>query len=580
MKKLLLSIFLVVALLMSSLPSFVNASPVATKVSVTYDVTTDKILISGYANGLTSIRVLKDGTDTSTLSDTNLPVYVDTLTFYGNFSSYEFGLAEESDYGKYIVCISDNNGYDEDSFICYNKYEADAVVSAIGSQKLSTYMNEGTNANKVGIDIQKATHSNAVFDLMENVYTSYTDSSDFNKKYNLCLVINQLKGKTQGEVEAILSENESVLGISYQNDYVLNSLMSANDKTALCASLSSMKYDEVLTGAQNITKQSGFKAVYNGFVAVSLVNNASNYKGIQKIYTQDISFLKTNVVNANAKYKNVSPSDVFGILENKTFTTPYSLKTHFDSAVNSLKSPQGGGSSGDSDFGSSSSVGVDSTIPDDDSYDVIPGEENDGPGASASASASAGTIGTNLKEFYDVLPGAWYEVCVESLAGEGIISGDNLGAFRPNDFITRAEFTKLITEAFSLSGGEASEFADVEDSMWYASYIKRASGAGVITGYNGLFRPNDYISRQDATVILYRIASLLGAKYEGFKKPNDVNEISLYATSAVGVFYANGVVNGGSPGYFKPHNSITRAESAQLIYNLINDLPQRLVKEE
>ena len=46
------------------------------------------------------------------------------------------------------------------------------------------------------------------------------------------------------------------------------------------------------------------------------------------------------------------------------------------------------------------------------------------------------------------LEGHWAKDTVEQLADEGVISGFEDGTFRPDQSVTRAEFTKMIVQAF------------------------------------------------------------------------------------------------------------------------------------
>ena len=55
---------------------------------------------------------------------------------------------------------------------------------------------------------------------------------------------------------------------------------------------------------------------------------------------------------------------------------------------------------------------------------------------------------SNSVEFRDVPSNCWYTSCVKSAVALGIINGDGDGNFRPNDDITRAEATAVLTRFF------------------------------------------------------------------------------------------------------------------------------------
>jgi hypothetical protein len=79
---------------------------------------------------------------------------------------------------------------------------------------------------------------------------------------------------------------------------------------------------------------------------------------------------------------------------------------------------------------------------------------------------------------------------VNFLIDQGIINGYEDGTFRPNNEITRAEFTAMLCRAMneedsakSLAG--QSEFSDVKPSNWASGYIQWAKDNGIINGVGG-----------------------------------------------------------------------------------------------
>ena len=104
--------------------------------------------------------------------------------------------------------------------------------------------------------------------------------------------------------------------------------------------------------------------------------------------------------------------------------------------------------------------------------------------------------------FTDVI-GGWYTQYVNYLAIAGVIAGFPDGTFRPNDLMTRAELTKLMSLFFSISEG-GSNFTDIQ-GHWAYRYIVSASNSGWITGYeDGTFRPDMAITRAEAVTIINR----------------------------------------------------------------------------
>ena len=87
-----------------------------------------------------------------------------------------------------------------------------------------------------------------------------------------------------------------------------------------------------------------------------------------------------------------------------------------------------------------------------------------------------------------------------------ILSGDPDGSFRPNDSITRAEFTKIAVSFFDEAGSYVDgTYADVPANAWYADFIDAAVDLGLIEGYpDGTIHPETSITRAEACTIVNR----------------------------------------------------------------------------
>lgn len=82
-----------------------------------------------------------------------------------------------------------------------------------------------------------------------------------------------------------------------------------------------------------------------------------------------------------------------------------------------------------------------------------------------------------------------------------IITNDNY----MNDFVTRAEFARMVVKTSKYKDGVSyydaiSAFSDVDSDNEYSPYIKIATKEGLITSYlGGLFKPNEFITYKDLT---------------------------------------------------------------------------------
>ena len=110
---------------------------------------------------------------------------------------------------------------------------------------------------------------------------------------------------------------------------------------------------------------------------------------------------------------------------------------------------------------------------------------------------------TITKSFSDVPSDAWYAKAVNTLSSLGMLGGYPDGTFRPDAPITRAEFA-AIALAFAYDPASAScSYTDVSTSAWYYTYVAQATTYGWIGGYpDGSFRPNNSITRAEVAVIV------------------------------------------------------------------------------
>ena len=114
------------------------------------------------------------------------------------------------------------------------------------------------------------------------------------------------------------------------------------------------------------------------------------------------------------------------------------------------------------------------------------------------------TFASAAKPMFSDTPSSWYNKAINAAVDRGIMKGYPDGRFRPNAPITRAEFTQMISTIDNKPYGVA-PFADVK-GHWAERPIGSEYQAGRIKGYpDGTFRPNAFITRAEAVVILNKI---------------------------------------------------------------------------
>ena len=174
-------------------------------------------------------------------------------------------------------------------------------------------------------------------------------------------------------------------------------------------------------------------------------------------------------------------------------------------------------------------------------------------------------------EFSD-MPDNWARKALESAVANGLLQGYD-GKIMPDAPLTRAQMAAIVVRAFGATEeGDISSYTDV-GNKWYKSDIAKAYKMGVMQGYAGKMNPESNITREQAFTILARALKLDPATSIS-KQFEDVDEISDFAKGAIYALVNAGYVQGSNNRLY-PKNTITRAEFAQVMYNLIQQYINR-----
>lgn len=111
---------------------------------------------------------------------------------------------------------------------------------------------------------------------------------------------------------------------------------------------------------------------------------------------------------------------------------------------------------------------------------------------------------TKENVFTDVNEDDWFNTAVSTLASLELVKGRTTDTFAPNAFITRAELATIFARMVEVEYDGKVLFSDVS-GHWAESYINEAATAEWIVGYNGLFRPDDNITRAEVMTLVNRV---------------------------------------------------------------------------
>ncbi len=174
-------------------------------------------------------------------------------------------------------------------------------------------------------------------------------------------------------------------------------------------------------------------------------------------------------------------------------------------------------------------------------------------------------------EFSDI-DSHWGKDYIMMLAKSGVVNGKGNNRFKPNDSVTRAEFAKMLSIAFSVNTStDLPLFEDVKNDSWYYNYVNSLYLSGIIKGTsNSKFSPDKTITREEAAVMMVRLyekATKTSGPSIEYNIPDKEN-ISSWAVSSVNKAVELKLVQGTSSGIFAPKRNLTRAEAAALIVRL------------
>lgn len=173
-------------------------------------------------------------------------------------------------------------------------------------------------------------------------------------------------------------------------------------------------------------------------------------------------------------------------------------------------------------------------------------------------------ISSFANDFSDI-ENHWAESEINKWSESELISGYN-GEFSPNAFITRAELAVIIDRLFKYQLASENTFDDVSND-WYTEAILKNNSKGVINGYDNNLRPLDEVTREEAIVMLSKGFGI--ASHDGAAHFKDDDEISDWASGYVNAMAELGYISGKSDRRFSPKDHITRAEIIKILDNSI-----------
>nr|WP_227494831.1 S-layer homology domain-containing protein [Bacillus mycoides] len=175
--------------------------------------------------------------------------------------------------------------------------------------------------------------------------------------------------------------------------------------------------------------------------------------------------------------------------------------------------------------------------------------------------------------FKDVPAGHWSYEAIQTLAQEEIMLGYGNGVFGFGNNITREQVAALIYRTIDFS--EVFEEGDIlenpykdinEKSTMFLEEILVLTEVGIFNGDGtGNFRPKDTLTRAEMAQVLTVAYELEVKGTQGFK---DVPK-GHWAYNAINAVGSNGISVGDGTGNFAPNMKVTREQYAQFLFKTI-----------
>ena len=168
------------------------------------------------------------------------------------------------------------------------------------------------------------------------------------------------------------------------------------------------------------------------------------------------------------------------------------------------------------------------------------------------------------------MPNDWSTTALQSAIDNGLLNGID-GKIAASENLTRAQMAAIVTRAFGTNGNaDISGFGDVNSGDWFYNAMAAAVNMGAFQGDGTGLNPNANITRQEAFTVLARLFTLSGADQSVLNSFSDAGQVADWAKDSMASMVQAGYVSG-DRNMLKPTSSITRAEFAQVMYNLLSD---------
>lgn len=540
----------IAAVLSSVLCSTVFAAEIS--YSVSYDYMNNTVNVSGTVEQgakYVALQVLAEGKDFEDLAanpaDSTLVLY----RYQQDISDGKFSFAMEYDTlkaGTYAAKLVTDGIEDATEFgikLVNGEYYSEALSdlkTAADAQNLTAFKNcIESKSNELGFDL-------SLYRLLGGTealrpYMNYVRGQNLQPEQSDAMI----KDFTSFILMAALKENKVSNIKTYMNRASVGESLTAEDFIELADTAEKQEYVTSKMTNKTMETFSAFEDALKEGIILGEIRFASGYGGVKEILTK---------YGAVAGITGTAPTDVYKAMCGQSYKDGAALLAAYN-RLNSGSAQQGGGSSGGGGGGNKLPTHMNATYPSE-TKDEIPAK-----------------IPTY---FHDIDGVDWAVEAILTLANKGIVNGKNEGYFKPNDFVTREEFAKILVCALGYAGEgyNGNVFADASENDWFCPYINIGYAKGLMQGVgDGKFGVGELITRQDMVVMLCNALHGLNITVpNGSAVFADRDKIADYAVEAVEALHEMGIVNGVSETEFDALGTATRAQAAKIVHEFLKYL--------
>ena len=403
-------------------------------------------------------------------------------------------------------------------------------------------------------NISTLTDADKVYNFMLSQKQNYTGVQNFREIFETAVAIQLFNESSAQDASELLALNEKVLGIDLEGIFA----DIKNDE------LRGYVYDAVCSADIDLTAED-FHEVYEKSVYTALLNGLDTSDREKLIdYAEacnDLDYAESNL----SGYGKLSQKNQIQLIKNMIdskndddFDDLEDAAERFDDEVDDL-TPNSSPSDTKPSKPSKKSPSVSISVQPEKAEDKVTGETS---------------VPVQVRKFKDLSSVPWAVNQIEYLVQKGIVDGRSSDTFDPDGLITREEFVKLLIGALDVPDySTENTFADVREDDWFYKPVMKAYAAGIINGVDyEKFGTGQPITREQVCAIIYRAMLLKNAEIEVADMSvyiADAQDISEYAVQAVEAMFRSGIVNGIGDGCFNPGGYATRAQTAKIIYEVL-----------